>query len=200
MQTTRWVFGYGSLMWRPGFPYKCTVPAIMYGVHRALCVYSYVHRGTRQCPGLVLGLDTGGACVGLGFEIEAADWNAVVDYLREREQVTSVYVECARTMTLRCAPPRKVRALTFLADSDHAQYAGKLSLEDQLRYVRQGNGRGGANTEYVLNTARHLRQMRIRDETLMQLAARLQADGPDAWAQESPPYRPVAGATGAPHG
>src|SRR5262245_2338593 len=85
-----WVFGYGSLMWRPGFPYLERHPARLIGLHRALCVYSYVHRGTPEKPGLVLGLDRGGACRGIAYRVAAAERDGTLSYLREREQVTSV--------------------------------------------------------------------------------------------------------------
>src|ERR1700710_3303101 len=85
-----WVFGYGSLMWRPDFEFIEKVPARLVGEHRALCVYSFVHRGTPEKPGLVLGLDRGGACRGIAFRVAQNNRAATVGYLREREQVTSV--------------------------------------------------------------------------------------------------------------
>src|SRR5215469_11706625 len=88
-----WVFGYGSLIWRPGFDFVERVPARLIGEHRALCVYSFVHRGTPEKPGLVLGLDRGGACRGVAFRIAEKNRAATVGYLRAREQVTSVYRE-----------------------------------------------------------------------------------------------------------
>src|SRR5579885_3263075 len=95
-----WVFGYGSLMWQPGFPHLERVPARLIGLHRALCVYSFVHRGTPEKPGLVLGLDRGGACRGIAYRVAAPERDATLSYLREREQVTSVYVETFRRITL----------------------------------------------------------------------------------------------------
>src|SRR3979490_2940413 len=85
-----WVFGYGSLMWRPGFDFLERVPARLIGEHRALCVYSFVHRGTPEKPGLVLGLDHGGACRGIAFRVAEKQRNDTVAYLRAREQVTGV--------------------------------------------------------------------------------------------------------------
>ena len=93
-----WVFGYGSLMWRPGFEFVERRKAIMYGVHRRLCIYSHVHRGTPEQPGLVLGLDKGGSCLGIGYRVEADKRQDTIAYLREREQVTMIYKECWRDL------------------------------------------------------------------------------------------------------
>src|SRR6202035_5001862 len=95
-----WVFGYGSLMWRAGFEFIEQVPARLIGEHRALCVYSFDHRGTPEKPGLVLGLDRGGACRGIAFRIAATRRHDIVDYLRSREQTTTVYREVMRSVWL----------------------------------------------------------------------------------------------------
>ncbi|MGZ5999691.1 MAG: gamma-glutamylcyclotransferase, partial [Rhizomicrobium sp.] len=120
-----WVFGYGSLIWRPGFDFIDRAPARLTGLHRALCVYSFVHRGTPEKPGLVLGLDRGGACRGMAYRVDGARREATIAYLREREQVTSVYLETWRQITLASNPERQVRALAYCVDRGHAQYAGR---------------------------------------------------------------------------
>jgi len=145
-----WVFGYGSLMWRPDFPHIGQVQATLYGAHRALCVYSHVHRGTPQRPGLVLGLDHGGACRGVCFRVAGAQAEGVIAYLREREQTTLAYREVRRVVRL--GDGGLVRALCYVVDRRHPQYSGALDLDTQARLVLQGEGRSGANIDYVLNT------------------------------------------------
>jgi cation transport protein ChaC len=168
-----WVFGYGSLMWRPGFPFGETAPALLKGAHRALCVYSIVHRGTDAEPGLVLGLDRGGACRGVAFRVAEGAEDDTVAYLREREQVTDVYLEVYRPIRLLDGSGRSLRALTFLVDRSHAQYAGGLSVEDQVRIVKSGKGQAGGNVEYVMRTLRHLEEAGVQDAMLTGIAARL---------------------------
>src|ERR1700754_1907134 len=171
-----WVFGYGSLMWRPGFEFIEQVPARLVGEHRALCVYSFVHRGTPEKPGLVLGLDRGGACRGVAFRVAEKQRAATVNYLREREQVTSVYREVMRSVWLENEPRQRVAALAYVVDRGHVQYAGRLSLADQVRHVQQGHGQSGANRDYVLATVSAIEAEGFRDQPLHQLAAMLHDD------------------------
>jgi cation transport protein ChaC len=168
-----WVFGYGSLMWRPDFDHLERRPARLMGVHRALCVFSHIHRGTPEKPGLVLGLDRGGSCRGIAFRVEESRREATIAYLRAREQVTKVYREVTRPVILFDQPKADVRALCYLVDRSHEQYAGALSRERQLELVRQGHGRSGVNRDYVLATVKELEALGIRDATLEWLAARL---------------------------
>ena len=168
-----WVFGYGSLMWRQGFPFSEAQPALLKGAHRALCVFSVVHRGTHAEPGLVLGLDRGGACKGMAFRVADGAEDETVAYLRAREQVTDVYVEAVRPIRLLDGTDRVLKALTYLVDRNHAQYAGDLSLEEQLRMVRGGKGQTGGNVEYVMKTLRHLEETGVYDPLLTSIAAHL---------------------------
>jgi len=172
-----WVFGYGSLMWRPGFEYLEQVPARLVGEHRALCVYSFVHRGTPEKPGLVLGLDRGGACRGVAFRVAQQKRTETVAYLRAREQVTSVYREVMRSVWLENAARERVSALAYVVDRGHGQYAGRLSLAEQLRFVRQGHGQSGANRDYVIATVKAIEAEGFRDAQLHQLALMLHDDG-----------------------
>jgi glutathione-specific gamma-glutamylcyclotransferase len=168
-----WVFGYGSLMWRPGFEFLEQVPARLIGLHRALCVFSFVHRGTPEKPGLVLGLDRGGMCRGIAFRVAAANREATIAYLRGREQVTSVYVETERRIELEDQARRQVRALTYIVDRGHVQYAGRLSVAESVHYVRQGHGRSGINRDYVVETVRALEALGYRDSDLHLIAEQL---------------------------
>jgi glutathione-specific gamma-glutamylcyclotransferase len=168
-----WVFGYGSLIWRPGFEYLDRIPAHIIGMHRSLCVYSFDHRGTPEKPGLVLGLDFGGACRGIAYRVAAKKRTATITYLREREQTTAVYRETAHNIWLAGQPERMVEALCYVVDRGHAQYAGRLTHDRQLHIVRQGYGRSGNNRDYVLETAKALEALGIIDHDLHVLAERL---------------------------
>ena len=172
-----WVFGYGSLMWRPGFDFLERVPARLVGLHRALCVYSFVHRGTPEQPGLVLGLDRGGMCRGIAFRVAAAAREHTIAYLRGREQVTSVYVETMRRVELEDATGRQVRALCYTVDRGHVQYAGRLTLAECLHHVRQGHGRSGPNRDYVLDAVESLEALGYRETELHLLAEQLRHQG-----------------------
>jgi glutathione-specific gamma-glutamylcyclotransferase len=181
-----WVFAYGSLMWRPDFPFVERVEARLLGAHRALCVYSFVHRGTPERPGLVLGLDRGGTCRGIAYRVAAKERRDTIAYLRAREQVTSVYRESIRPIWLKREPERRVPGLCYMVDRGHVQYAGRLSLEQQLHHVRQGRGQSGANRDYVIATVGALEQLGYRETELHLLAARL-AGTHEASASSIPP-------------
>src|SRR6516225_11454536 len=165
-----WVFAYGSLMWRPDFPFVERVMARLIGAHRALCVCSFVHRGTAERPGLVLGLDRGGTCRGIAYRVSGPERNTTIAYLRKREQVTSVYREVMRPIWLQRASKGRVAALCYVVDRGHPQYAGRLSLEQQLHHVRQGHGLSGANRDYVVETVAMLEELGYPETDLHRLA------------------------------
>jgi cation transport protein ChaC len=169
--SSHWVFGYGSLIWKPGFPYRRKSTALLRGAHRSLCIYSHRHRGTPEKPGLVFGLLRGGYCRGLAFEVDPAAWDEVHAYLTAREMDRGVYRETYRPVRL--GDGNMVTAVTFLVDTLHVQYAGRLDIAEQVRLVRSGVGESGANPEYVLETARHLESLGIRDRYLSELVAAL---------------------------
>ncbi len=172
-----WVFGYGSLMWKPGFPFLEKHRAVLTGFHRALCIYSVRYRGTSEFPGLVFGLDAGGFCEGMAFRVAGPDVAATVDYLRDREQVTGVYRAEMRPVRLRGDSVSTVRALTFVANPNARQYAGRLPIAVQTRIVLASKGVSGPNAEYVLNTAEHLRLLGVRDRIIEQVVAMLGTAG-----------------------
>ncbi len=173
-----WVFGYGSLIWRPGFDFVRSERGLLRGAHRSLCIYSEHYRGTPAEPGLVFGLARGGSCGGMAFAVADAAWPETIAYLRDRELVTAVYREAVRPVRL--ISGAVVEAVAYLVDEQHAQYAGALAFEEQLRLVRRGVGISGANTDYVLNTAAHLAGLGIHDRALERLAAALKEEAPQA--------------------
>jgi cation transport protein ChaC len=168
-----WVFAYGSLMWQPGFEFRERASAALIGAHRSLCIYSFHHRGTTDCPGLVLGLDQGGACRGVAFSVAPENRDETLAYLRAREQVTDVYMEVVKPISLLDGSGREREAVCYIADRGHPQYAGRLSLARQAKLVRSAAGQAGSNLDYVLNTVRHLEEVGIHDAELMALAGRL---------------------------
>ena len=172
-----WVFGYGSLMWRPGFKYLDRQVGKIYGYHRALCIYSHVHRGTPEKPGLVFGLDRGGSCSGIAFKVDGSLHDEVMAYLRAREQVTAVYQERHHKVTL--DDGRVVSAVAYCIDRTHQQYAGVLSDEKRLELVKNGVGQSGKNPDYIFSTYRHLQELGLQDLPLERLVKRLVAEGFD---------------------
>ena len=159
-----WVFGYGSLMWRPGFEYLERERAVLHGLHRKFCIHSWEHRGTREDPGLVLGLDAGGACVGLAMKVAGKNREEVIAYLRARELITNVYVECWRNIKL--ARGECVSALVYRADRQHVQYAKGLSLDQQVEIIRYAKGDYGPNIEYAIGTVEAMKDAGIKDRQL----------------------------------
>jgi len=166
-----WVFGYGSLIWRPGFPFQERAKARLAGFHRSLCIHSHVHRGTPERPGLVFGLDRGGSCVGMAFRVSEADREATVAYLRERELVTNVYREV--TLPVRLLDGRPVRALAYVVDRGHAQYAGRLGIDEAAALVARSHGQSGANVDYVRSALTEIEALGLRDPWLSAVVARL---------------------------
>jgi len=173
MTDTRWIFGYGSLMWRPGFRYAERAAATLHGRRRAFCIYSVHHRGTYERPGLVLGLAPGGAVRGMAYRIDDADWDDVYAYLIEREQPTETYVEARRNVRL--ADGRRVEALVFLSDVLHQQWAGHLSLQRQSELIAGATGLSGRNVEYLRDLVQHLREEGIRDHSMESLLGLVEA-------------------------
>lgn len=175
-----WVFGYGSLIWEPGFVYEERVLARLDGWHRSFCMHSIHHRGTTERPGLVLALDRaeGASCSGVAFSVAPASAETVLAALRARELISSAYLE--KTLPVALADGRLVAAVTYVIDPDHVQYCGGLALEDQARIILAATGGRGPNRDYLWNTASHLAELGLADAELDWLSARvheLVADG-----------------------
>ncbi len=158
-----WVFGYGSLMWDPGFPFTAARTAKLWGHHRGFCIWSHRYRGTPEKPGLVLGLMPGGSCRGRAFRVRRADQAAVMDYLYRREMVTGVYRPGFHRVEI---DGERVPALAFVADPHHKQYAGHLSERQVVDIIATCCGARGPNAVYLANTVAHLDDLGIGDGPL----------------------------------
>lgn len=167
-----WVFGYGSLLWNPGFEPAETRRAVLTGYHRSFCMLSIHHRGTETEPGLVLALDAqeGGQCTGAAFRVNPDEEDTVLEMLRERELVSSAYFEKVLDLTL--DDGTVVPALAYLIKRDHVQYC-QFDLETQAQMIARSVGGRGPNTEYLYNTAAHLDEMKIKDSDMAWLVARV---------------------------
>jgi cation transport protein ChaC len=172
-----WVFGYGSLLWNPGFPVAEARVARLKGWHRSFCMSSIHHRGTPDRPGLVLALDAapGAHCDGLAFRVEGKYAEDTIAYLRERELVSSAYIETRLGVTLRACGTRMDHVLTYVIDPGHEQYRGDLDLETQARIIAGATGGRGPNDEYLYNTASHLSELGLADADLDWLVTRVKA-------------------------
>ncbi len=164
-----WIFGYGSLMWKPGFAFEEAVPARLTGYRRCFCIYSVNHRGAPARPGLVLGLDRGGVCDGVAYRISPKHARATADYLRVREQVNGVYRETHVPVVLHEPERREVIAQAYIVERAHPSYTGPLSLRTQADLIRGAKGISGANLDYLINTLAHLHSLNIREPELQRL-------------------------------
>ncbi|MEM7498563.1 MAG: gamma-glutamylcyclotransferase [Pseudomonadota bacterium] len=176
-----WVFGYGSLMWRPGFPYLERRLALLRGYRRAFKLRSVRYRGTPEAPGLVLGLDwdPNAQCTGMAFRVCPTKGDHVRDYLAERELVTRSYFEVLHPIRLLAdetgGPEGKVDAICYILDRMHPQYAGDLDLQAQAHIIATAAGPNGPNADYLHNTVAELRTIGIEDAELDALDARVRA-------------------------
>ncbi len=170
-----WVFGYGSLLWNPGFEPVEAVTAHLAGYHRSFCMLSIHHRGTVEKPGLVLALDEADAsCTGVAFRVAEPQEDEVLAELRERELISSAYIEKRLPLTL--DDGRSVEALAYVINRDHEQYC-QYDLETQAQLIARSVGGRGPNPEYLFNTAAHLGKMGIEDPDMDWLVERVRALG-----------------------
>ncbi|MCU9838804.1 gamma-glutamylcyclotransferase [Ruegeria sp. WL0004] len=170
---TMWVFGYGSLMWNPGFPVARRELATLHGWSRSFCMSSIHHRGSVEKPGLVLALDEhqGAQCRGIAFAVEAGHEDRTLDELRERELISSAYLE--RLLDVQLDRGEQVTAVAYVIDPHHEQYCGGMPLEEQALIIANAVGGRGPNTEYLYNTAAHLAEIGLNDPDLDWLSARV---------------------------
>ncbi|MDF3415583.1 gamma-glutamylcyclotransferase [Sulfitobacter sp. M57] len=170
-----WVFGYGSLLWNPGFEVAESVIASLPGYARSFCMRSIHHRGTLEDPGLVLALDEQPqtACSGMALRVMDGQEDETLAYLRERELVSAAYLEKMLDVTL--ADGRIVTAVVYVIDENHEQYCGGLPLEEQAQIIAMAVGGRGPNTEYLYNTADHLCAVGLEDADLNWLHTRVKA-------------------------
>jgi cation transport protein ChaC len=159
-----WVFGYGSLMWSPGFRHGEKRLARVHGYHRALCILSTRYRGTQRKPGLVMGLCRGGSCWGMAFRVPAADVRRCLRRLWSREMTRRVYRP--RLVPVRARGGRSLRALAFIADPGHPAYVRELDLHGRAQLVAQGIGQRGPCVDYIRNTLDHMHALGVRDPHL----------------------------------
>jgi len=167
-----WVFGYGSLMWNPEFEYVDKQLVLLRGYHRSLCVSSTRHRGTPEEPGLVLGLAPGGACYGMAFRVERKLVAQTLLALWHREMRSGTYKPRLVNVGVAC---QRARALTFVVDRSHRNYADALGVDEIARRVVHCRGQRGPNLDYLLNTAAHLQALGVADRRLAQVLAAVRA-------------------------
>lgn len=169
-----WVFGYGSLIWDPGFPFAERRVARLKGWHRSFCMRSIHHRGTVEAPGLVLALDRadGASCAGVVFRVEPGAEAATLQALRERELVSSAYLEMVLDVDTDAGP---VQALTYVIDPGHEQYCGGLALAEQAQIIAGATGGRGPNRDYLWATVAHLAELGISDPDLDWLGREVRA-------------------------
>ena len=169
-----WVFGYGSLLWNPGFMPVRQVKARLHDYHRSFCMLSIHHRGSEEDPGLVLALDaqSGGQCTGVAFQVADEEADRVHEDLRARELISSAYYE--DTVELVSYEGEKIPALAYIINRDHRQYC-QVDLEKQAQIIARAVGGRGPNTEYLFNTAAHLTELGIKDADMDWLVTRVRA-------------------------
>ncbi len=168
-----WVFAYGSLMWDPGFAFTERRLGVLRGYHRRFCIYSLRYRGTPEAPGLVFGLDHGGACRGMLFRVARAEALPVLESLWAREMVSAVYKP--KLLPVRADDGETVPACAFVVDRRHAQYCRGLDLAASAALIRRSAGERGPNVEYLANTVDHLETLGIADHGLRLLLAAVRA-------------------------
>ena len=175
-----WVFAYGSLMWQPDFEYAASAPGRIFGFRRELCLWSVVHRGTSDRPGLVFGLVKGGSCTGRAFRVSPENRQATLQYLWGREMIRNTYIP--QLVSIHMSRTKKT-GLTFVVDTSHPQFVRDVDDRTAASVIAHSRGRSGHNREYFLDALRKFEEMGIRTEryrNISMLLAKEPTDGSDS--------------------
>ncbi|MEZ5740536.1 MAG: gamma-glutamylcyclotransferase [Burkholderiaceae bacterium] len=169
----RWLFGYGSLIWRPDFPFLRSRRAVLPGHARRFWQGSHDHRGTPDAPGRVLTVvpQPGTQVVGIAFELDPRHLADTLARLDHREK--NGYVR--RQVKLDTGEQGGLSALTYLAEPGNAAWLGDLALEPLAAQIAASHGPSGRNADYLIELARALRAMDVQDEHVFALEARVDA-------------------------
>lgn len=166
-----WIFGYGSLIWNPGFDFCESQLARVHGYHRSFCISSARYRGTPEAPGVVLGLDRGGSCVGMAFRLRAGTRGAALQAVFDREMTGGVYLAREVSITLRCG--QRQSALAFVSNPSSTAYV-RASEAEIVRRLRHCQGERGPNRDYALATWRSLSEHGVHCPHLARLVPQLE--------------------------
>ncbi len=184
--TAPWIFGYGSLMWRPGFPFVARRKAHLAGYQRAFCRYSFRHRGTPERPGLVIGLRAEDAadaatskgvrgCVGIAFAPDPAHLDETMAYLDEREGAG--YHRVLTPLTLLDGPrPETVSAWVYVPNPEHPSYFGQKDPAQIVPLILQGRGESGTAYDYLVSMLGELRKLDVAEPELEAVLAQAEAE------------------------
>ena len=171
-----WVYGYGSLIWNPAFHFVERCVAKLHGFHRRFVFWSTSGRGSPDRPGMMLALEPGGCCSGVAFRIAPDAVDTELSSIFMRELMTGSYKPRWVRLEMEQGP---ARALTFTANKNHINYAGRLPLEEVAMHMCHAEGGLGTCREYLFNTTEHLLELGIRDsglETLNKMVRALRGE------------------------
>jgi cation transport protein ChaC len=171
-----WVFGYGSLIWNPAMHISGRLLATVVGWHRSFCLATRAGRGDAITPGMLLGLERGGACVGAVLRVEEHHVEQELDILWRREMVANSYIPIWLDFT---AADGSVtgRAITFTINPQGSNYACDIGDAELIRRLATSRGRLGTGADYLFNTRNGLREMGIKDALLERLGDAVAAQG-----------------------